>query len=134
MRFFKLILLTIVLLAIAGVGVMYFLAGREAGPVIIIGSPTRYIGRATPLSITVESQTPVSDASVNVEQNGKPVTIADLKRDVSGNKVILSGTVGRDGLVNGPAKVTATAARKTFYGMRTVTNSAERDVIVRLDP
>jgi murein DD-endopeptidase MepM/ murein hydrolase activator NlpD len=114
---------------------MWYMAGREEGPVIIIGSPTRFVGRATPVSITIESMTPVSDATVNVEQNGKPVAITDLKRDVSDhNKVTLSGTIGRDGLVNGPATVSVDAARKTFYGMRTVTSHAERELIVRLDP
>ena len=32
MRFFKLFLLAVVLVAIVGAGVMYFMAGREAGP------------------------------------------------------------------------------------------------------
>ena len=55
MRFFKLFLLGIVLLAIVGGGVMWFMAGREAGPTITIHSPEKYIGRSTPLAVSIES-------------------------------------------------------------------------------
>src|SRR5689334_8737400 len=77
MRFFKLILVSLVLLAIAGAGIMYFLAGREAGPGISIDSPDKFIGRATPVSITIEAATPIAEASFHVDQNGKPATIND---------------------------------------------------------
>jgi murein DD-endopeptidase MepM/ murein hydrolase activator NlpD len=134
MRFIKLFLLAVVLIAIVGAGGMYYLAGREPGPAITINGPDKFVGRSTPVSITVDSPTALADASFHVDQNGKPVTIAGLKRDVAGNKVTLSGTIGRDGLVNGPATLTVDASRKTFYDLRTVTSSATRDLTVRLDP
>ena len=134
MRFFKLILLSAVLLAIAGAGVMYFMSGREAGPVITVLTPDKFVGRATPVSIKIDSATAVADASFHVDQNGKPLTINDLKKDVAGNTVTLSGTIDRNGLANGPATLTATATRKTFYGLRTLTSTLTRDLTVRLDP
>jgi murein DD-endopeptidase MepM/ murein hydrolase activator NlpD len=134
MRFIKLFFLAIVLIGIAGAGGMYYLAGREPGPAISINSPDKFVGRATPVSITIDSPTAIADASFHVDQSGKPVTIADLKRDVAGNKATLSGTIARDGLVNGPATLTVAASRKTFYDLRTVTSSATRDLTVRLDP
>src|SRR5215212_7019559 len=134
MRFFKLILFAIVFLAIVGGVGMYFLAGREAGPAITIAAPDKFIGRATPVAITIEGPTPITDASIRVDQNGKPITITDLKRQDSGNKVTLSGTVGRDGLTNGPATLTVDASRKTFYGLRTAKSSTTRELTVRLDP
>ena len=134
MRFIKLFFLAIVLLGIVGAGGMYYLAGREPGPAISINSPDKFVGRATPVSITIDSPTEIADASFHVDQSGKPVTIAGLKRDIAGNKVTLSGTIARDGLVNGPATLTVEASRKTFYDLRTVTSSATRDLTVRLDP
>ena len=49
---------------------MWYMAGREAGPTITIDSPEKYVGRATPLSVSVG----VGDRSAgpySVEQNGK---------------------------------------------------------------
>jgi murein DD-endopeptidase MepM/ murein hydrolase activator NlpD len=134
MRFFRRLILTIVVLAIVGGGVMWFLAGREAGPSITVTSPDKFIGRSTPVSITIESPTEITGAAFHVDQNGKPLTINDLKRDVSGNTVTLSGTIARDGLANGTATLTVDAARKTLYGLRTLTSSATRELTVRVDP
>ena len=134
MRLIKLILLSTILIAIAGAGVMYFMAGREPGPTITVMTPEKFIGRATPVSIKIDSPTEVSDASFHVDQNGKPIAINDLKKDVSGNTVTLSGTIARDGLANGPATLTVDAQRKTFYGLRTLTSTTTKDLTVRLDP
>ena len=134
MRFLKLFILAAVLIAVVGFGVMYYLAGRQAGPSITINAPDKYVGRATPVSVTLESPTEISDASVNVAQNGKAIAINDLTRDASGNKVTLSGTIAREGLANGTATVTVNASRKTLYGLRTSTSSIAKDVTVRLDP
>ena len=37
-------------------------------------------------------------------------------------------------LANGPAKLTVTASRQVFFGLRTVESSVTRDLQVRLDP
>lgn len=124
----------IVLAGLIGGGTMYFLAGREPGPAITINSPEKFVGRSTPVSISIESPTEITDASFEITQNGKPVTINDLKKDTAGNTATLSGTIARDGLANGAATLTATASRTTFYDLRTLSSSATRELTVRLDP
>lgn len=134
MRFFRRLLLFLVAIALVGGGVMWYLAGREAGPAITISSPAKFVGRATPVAITVDSPTDIGEATVTIEQNGKPVALSDLKQERSGGKLALSATIGRDGLANGPATLTVTAARKTLYGWRTAASTEKRDLTVRLDP
>ncbi|HYE87164.1 MAG TPA: M23 family metallopeptidase [Vicinamibacterales bacterium] len=132
MRFLKLILLASVLIAIAGVGVMYFMAGREPGPAITISSPQKFIGRATPFSITIESPTEISNGTFYFDQGGKPLAVADATSDRSDNKLVMSGTV--QAVANGPVTLTVEAARRTFYGLRTVTSREARELTARLDP
>ncbi|MEO5741056.1 MAG: hypothetical protein ABIS29_10720, partial [Vicinamibacterales bacterium] len=134
MRFLKLLFLTAVLLAVVGGGVMWYLAGREAGPTITIGSPEKFIGRATPVSVTVEAPSEIVDGAITVEQNGKPVALTDLKVDRAEGKLVMTAAIGRDGLVNGAATLSVDATRKTFYGLRTVASNSKRDLVVRLDP
>ena len=134
MRLFKLFLVGVVLLAVIGGGVMYYMAGREPGPAITIGSPDKFIGRATPLAITVESPSEIFAASFYIDQNGKPAPVADAKTERADGKWTITGTIGREGLVNGPATLIVEAARKTLYGLRTVYSRETRDLTVRLDP
>ena len=77
MRFFKLFLLAVVLIAVAGAGVMWYMAGSEDGPTITIHSPDKYIGRSTPLAISIASETELAGTVINIEQNGKPVPLAE---------------------------------------------------------
>ena len=134
MRFLKLFLLALILLAIVAGGVMWFMAGREAGPSITIGSPEKFIERSTAVSVAVEAPTEIVDGSVIVEQNGKPVPLTDLKTDRADGRLVMTAIVGREGLANGPATLIVEAARKTFFGLRTVNNTARRELTVRLDP
>jgi len=138
MRFLKLIFWLIVIVVVVGGPVAWYLAGREAGPTITINSPDKYIGRSTPLSVTVESDTEIAAALVTLEQNGKPLPLADLKADrPSPNRVVMTATIGRSaqpGIVNGPARLSVNAGRKVLYGLRTIDSSVSRDVVVRLDP
>lgn len=134
MRFVKLILLAAIAIAVIGGGVMWYRAGHEAGPTITINSPDKYVGRATALKVTIDSPTPVAGSTVAMTQNGKAVTLTDLKNDTQGNQVVTTATVGRDGLSNGTATLTVDASRKTFYGLRTVSSHVSRDLTVRLDP
>ena len=134
MRFLKRFVLALVLLAIVGGGVMWYLAGREAGPTITIDSPDKFVGRATPLKITVESPTEITAATFYIDQNGKPAPVADMKTDRSDGKLVMSGTIGREGLTNGAATLIVESARKTLYGLRTITSTSRRELTVRLDP
>ena len=134
MRFFKRLVLALVLLMLVGGGVMWYLAGREAGPSITIGSPEKFVGRSTPVSVIVEAPSEIVDGAMTVEQNGKPVALTDLKVDRADGKLVMTATIGRDGLVNGPATLSVDATRKTLYGLRTVASNVKRDLVVRLDP
>jgi murein DD-endopeptidase MepM/ murein hydrolase activator NlpD len=134
MRFLKLFLLAVVAIAIVGGGIMYYMAGRQAGPAITVTSPDKFIGRATPVAISIEAPTEIADASFQVDQNGKTIAINDVHREGAGNKVVLSGTIAREGLANGPATLTVNASRKTLYGLRTSSSSVTKPLTVRLDP
>jgi murein DD-endopeptidase MepM/ murein hydrolase activator NlpD len=133
MRFFKLILVGLFLATIVGAGAMWYLAGQEAGPTITIDAPEKFIGRGTRFSITFDAPTEITANSVRFEQAGKPLSVADLKTDHTGNKVVLSGTVGKDA-VNGPVQLTAEAARTTFFGLRSVSSNTSRELTARIDP
>jgi len=134
MRFFKLFFVGLLLAAILGAGVMWYMAGREAGPAITINSPEKFIGRATPVSITIESPTELAGSSVYIDQNGKPLPLANLKNEQVDGKLVMSAMVGKEGAVNGPATLIVEAGRKTLYGYRTVSSNARRELTVRLDP
>ena len=135
MRFFRLLLLSAFLIGIIVGGGAYYMAGREAGPVITIHSPQKFIGRSTPVAVSIASETVLADAAINVEQNGKTIPLQDLKMERQGpGQINASATIGRDGLVNGPATLVVDAGRKTFFGLRTVTSHERRDLTVRLDP
>ena len=138
MRFFKLILLSAVLLAIAGAAAGWFLAGRQPGPAISIGSPQKYVGRSTPLTVSVESETPVSTPEIAIEQGGQSMAVTPEKIDGTGTgRVVVSGTVGRSSLpalANGPARLIVTARRDVLFGMRQAASTVTQDLEVRLDP
>ena len=138
MRFFKLILVGIVLLAIAGAAGAWYLAGREPGPSIAIGSPQKYVGRSTPLSVTVESDSPVTAPEIAIEQGGQSMAVTPEKIDWAGTgKVNVSGSVGKSShpaLANGPARLIVTARRDAFFGMRQTASTVTQDLEVRLDP
>ena len=133
MRFFKLIVVGVTLVAVAGAGFMYFRAGSEPGPSITINGPEQYIGRGTPFAITFESTTEITGATFSFEQGGKPLTTADVKTERTDNKTIMSGVVGKDA-TNGPVRLTVDAARTTFFGLRTAHSSASRELTARVDP
>jgi murein DD-endopeptidase MepM/ murein hydrolase activator NlpD len=138
MRFFRLTLLAIVVLGLAGAGAAWYLAGREAGPSITIKSPDKFVGRAGTLDVSADSATPIVAVQATLEQNGQSTMVAAYASDGSSqNQVSLSGAIGKaaqPALANGPAKLTVTASRQVFFGLRTVESSATRDLQVRLDP
>jgi murein DD-endopeptidase MepM/ murein hydrolase activator NlpD len=138
MRFIRLTFLAIVVLGLVGAGAGWYLAGREAGPSITIKSPDKFIGRSGALDVSAESATPVEAMQATLEQNGQSTVVAAYASDGSTqNQVSLSGAIGKaaqPALANGAAKLTVTASRKVFFGLRTAESSVTRDLQVRLDP
>ena len=138
MRFLKLVLLAAVLIVIVGGAIGWYLAGREPGPAITIGSPQKYVGRATALTATVESDTPLTVPEITIEQGGQSMAVTADRVDWTGTgRVAVSGTVGtsaQPALANGPARLTVTARRSVFFGLRQTSTTQAQDVEVRLDP
>ncbi len=138
MRFFRLMLLALVVLGVVGAGAGWYLAGREAGPSITIKSPEKYLGRAGTLDAVAESATPVVAMTATLEQNGQSTLVASYANDGTlRNQVALSGALGKTAqpaLVNGPATLTVKATRQVFFGLRTVDSSVTRELQVRMDP
>ena len=138
MRFIKLVFLSVFAIVVIGGGAAWFMAGREAGPSITIASPQKYIGRATALSATIESASPVSAPEIVIEQGGQTMAVTPDKVDFTGTeRVTVSGTVGKSAqpaLANGPARIIVTARRSVLFGMRQASNTVTQDVEVRLDP
>ena len=138
MRFIRLTLLAIIVLGIAGLGVGWYLAGREAGPAITVKSPDKFIGLAGALDVVVDGPTPITAAAATLEQNGQSTVISSYANgDTAQNQVSLSGPLGKasqPALVSGPARLTVTASRSVLFGLRTAKSSATRELQVRLDP
>jgi len=138
MRFIKLFLIGVVLLAIVGGAGGWYMAGRQAGPTITITAPQKYVGRATAFAATVESETPVTQPEITIEQGGQSMPFTPEKVDWTGTeRVTVSGTIGKSAqpaLASGPATITVTARRDVLFGMRQVSNSVTQEVEVRLDP
>jgi murein DD-endopeptidase MepM/ murein hydrolase activator NlpD len=137
MRFLKLILWLIVLTVVVGGPIAWYLAGRQPGPAITINSPEQYVGRATPLSVTIQSPTEITGASVYLDQHGKPLPVSDMKSDRSDGTLVMTATIGgttQSDLVNGPATLVVESARKTLFGLRTIHSTSRRELVVRLDP
>ncbi len=138
MRFFRLMLLALVVLGVVGAGAGWYLTGREAGPSITIKSPDKYLGRAGRLDVVADAATPVVAMSATLEQNGQSTMVASYAADGTlRNQVALSGALGKTAqpaLVNGPATLTVKATRQVFFGLRTVDSSVTRELQVRLDP
>ena len=136
MRFLKLLILFAFLLGLVVGGGAYYMAGREAGPTVTIHSPEKFVGRSTPIAVSIASETELAgDATIHVEQNGKTIAVQNVKMETPGpGQVNATGTIARDGLVNGPATLVVEAGRKTFFGLRTVNTDERRELVVRLDP
>ena len=162
MRFLGRALFWLVVLALMVAGVGWFLAGREAGPLIAITSPQGFVGQSGSLTLTVD--TPATgglEALVKgssnegprltrldavVEQNGQSMPVLSLDGVTpeeltstadTPNRITITRPIGKKAqpeLVSGPAKITITAERPVFFGLRTIGSSFTHDVQVRLEP
>jgi len=129
-------------LAIAA-GAAFVIAGRQPGPTVEFARPEKFIGTSTPVEFTVAAPaTQLTALTVTLEQNGKSHAIyslgaagAELKEEADG-KTRVTTVVGKQqvpDLVSGPARIHVVAAKPTLYGVRTLQQSASRDVQVRLE-
>ena len=147
MRFLKLALLLVVVLGAAAFGVSWYRAGRAAGPTLTITSPDQVVGRSGSLELTVDA--PDAQAVrvlATVDQNGQSQPVFSYVDGATDHGQVTHthqtqvsivspmGTIALPGLVAGPARVTVTATRRVFLGLRTATAIVTKDIQVRLDP
>ena len=143
MRVFRL-LLGFIVLALVTLGVAYYVAGRAAGPAIVITQPG-VIGRIGTLDVTVDTPRGQLDSlTIVLEQHGRTIPVLSLDptsrqwlRLDGPDRVRIARPIGKQDLPQleaGPATVIVTASRPVLRGLRTTSSRATRDLQVRLDP
>jgi murein DD-endopeptidase MepM/ murein hydrolase activator NlpD len=146
MRFlFRALLLLLVAGAVV-LGGAYMYAGTLPGPAIEVRSPEKYVGQNTQLESSVDTpQGEFTNVDATLEQEGQttPIFSTDPSQQPAGemkqesDKMYVIRQIGRQSigtLKSGPARVTITASRPVFYGIRTARTTVTRDLEVRLDP
>ncbi len=134
----------VVLLAIAA-GLLWYGAGREAGPRIDIVSPQSAIGRAGSLALVIDAPGGrLKDLDVSLEQGKASASIFKLDASDAGdlvhdgpNRLRLTRPIGKQQLPQleaGTARIIVTASRPVLFGYRRVSSTASREVTVRLTP
>jgi murein DD-endopeptidase MepM/ murein hydrolase activator NlpD len=137
-------LLAVLLVGLVGLGLVWFLAGRAAGPTITLASPTSVIGQKTPLTFDVYAPDgALSDLSVRLEQGGQAAALGTLaapqalKLTRAADRVSVAGEIGRQvapGLKTGTATLVVEATRPVLFGLRRTTSILRKDLQVRLTP
>ena len=138
MRFLVRALLLLIVIAVVGGGIGWYLAGREPGPQISITSPEGFVGQKGSLTFTVVTPDgPFSALDAAIEQNGqrRPLApeggaFAEPQQPIS----IPLGKASQPALANGPARIVISASRPVFFGLRTASSTVTRDVLGRLPP
>jgi hypothetical protein len=139
-------LLILLLLGAIGLGVAYFLAGQQPGPVIEIRGPAQVIGQNGSLEFSVQAPGgTLTSARAVVEQDGLVETVfaldgADSKAIVkqeSADTLFVIRPIGRQAipaLKAGKARVTVSASRPVLFGLRQPSTTVVKELEVRLDP
>lgn len=139
-------LLLVIVLGAAGAGLAYYLAGRQSGPAIEIRSPAKLIGQVASLDFAVEAPgAHLTTLTAVLDQDGVSETVFALDaaaasgevKQESPDRLAIARPIGKKAvpaLKAGPARVTITASRPVFFGLRQVTTVATRDFEVRLTP
>jgi murein DD-endopeptidase MepM/ murein hydrolase activator NlpD len=146
MRFLLRALLLIIVVGALVLGGAYLYAGTLPGPSIEVTSPDKYVGQSTQLEFSVDTpQGEFTHIEATLEQDGQPTTVfsTDPSQQPAGEikqqseRMYVIRQIGRQSvptLKNGPARVTITATRPVFHGIRTARSTVTRDLEVRLDP
>lgn len=146
MRFLVRALLLLLIVGAAVLGGAYLYAGTLPGPSIEIRSPEKYVGQNTQLEFSVDTpRGEFTAVDAVLEQEGQSTTLfstdpaqqpaGEIKQEAE--KMYIIRPIGRQAIATlkqGPARVTVTASRPVFYGIRTARTSVTRELEVRLDP
>lgn len=139
-------LLVLLVLGAIGLGVGYYLGGQQPGPAIEVRAPGDVIGQNGSLEFSVEAPGGVlSGVRAVLEQDGLVETVfaldaPDNKSEVkqtSANTLLVIRPIGRQAipaLKAGAARVTITASRPVFFGLRQPSTTIVKDLQVRLEP
>jgi len=137
-------LLGLLLAVVIAVGLVWFLAGRAAGPAITLGAPTTVVGQRTPLKLDVHTPGGTLTAlDVSLEQNGQTMAVGALAQPqaltfaAETDRVAVTGEIGRQAapaLKSGPATLVVHATRPVLFGLRQVGSTFRKDLQVRLTP
>jgi murein DD-endopeptidase MepM/ murein hydrolase activator NlpD len=133
------LIVVVVAMAILG-GVIYLAAGMGSPPVIQIDSPQKFVGASTPLKLTLTAPGgQLSSLLATFDQAGTVTALINQPSmpNPEGDTVRFGTTINRTavaGLKSGPARITVTASRPGFLGLRQIRAEAVRDVQVRLEP
>ncbi len=137
-------LLALVVALLIALGLVWFLAGRAAGPAITLGAPTKVVGQRTPLTLDVYAPGGrVTALDVSLEQNGQPLPLGSqaqpqaLKFATAADRVTVRGEIGRQtapALKTGAATLVVHATRPVLFGLRQVSSTFRKDLQVRLTP
>ena len=136
--------LALLVALLIALGLVWFLAGRAAGPAITLGAPTKVLGQRTPLTLDVYAPGGhVTALDVSLEQNGQPLLLGSqaqpqaLKFAPGADRVTVSGEIGRQtapALKTGPATLVVNATRPVLFGLRHVSSTFRKELQVRLTP
>ncbi len=137
-------LLALLLALLIAVGLVWFLAGRAAGPAITLGAPTTVVGQKTDLKLDVFAPGGVVTAlDVSLEQGGTAMPMGSLATPQglaitpAADRVAVTGVIGRQTaptLKTGPATLVVNATRPVLFGLRQVSSTFRKDLQVRLTP
>jgi len=124
---------------------LFTLAGRGQPPTLTIDKPGRLVGQASILEVSAEApNAQFTTLTISVEQNGKSHGLFSLGgaeqatiAQQGPNRLRITRPFGKQTvpeLEPGPARIVVSASRKSFLGLRTLSNQITKDVQVRLEP
>ena len=130
---------------VVGFVVVWFLAGRGAGPAITMEWPTSAIGQSGQLALLIDApkgRLTTLDVQLAQGENRFPVFSlegGDPARIVSTgeNRFRFTDSIGKKfnpELVEGPATITVTAGQPTLFGLQQTKTTLTRPLVVRLTP
>lgn len=126
-------------------GGLFLVAGRGAPPSLSIDQPERTIGQRSALQVTAGAPgARLAGLTITFEQNGKsmPLFTLDTPQGATvapsdADHLRVTGAVGKATLPElqaGAARLTVTASRRSWLGLRTLSSTTSKDVQVRLEP
>lgn len=141
----KTILLFVAVLLIVAGGAIYYFAGQEPGPIVMIHGPSVMGSASATFDASVDMMgTRLTRVEARLEQAGKQFTVFSLATPGDARfvqetpdrmrltRAVTSSQFG--GLKDGIARLVMTAERTVLFGLRKAESTAFRDVKVRLTP